>query len=267
MSTGMLDVIDKGEISESHPHPLLFVHGAWQAGWCWEDNFLDSFAARGFRVVAPSLRGHGSSPTSKPLWRCSVSDYADDLCSVIGTLSSSPVLVGHSLGGFVVQKYLERCGTAAAILIASTPPRGGQLHSLLRSIRRHPWRSAKFAFTGNPSDLCGTAAGVRELFFGSQASDSVVEAFARRMSSDSVRAMLYDTVIGDLVRTRQVRTPVLVLGGEADQVYTPDDVRRTAAAYDTEPIFLPGVGHEVMLEPGWQSAVDHIASWLASRGL
>lgn len=53
----------------------------------------------------------------------------------------------------------------AAVLMASIPPRG-QLHSLLRSIRRHPWRSTKFAITANPSDLYGTPAGAREFFFG-----------------------------------------------------------------------------------------------------
>jgi hypothetical protein len=32
----MLEVIDRGTCSESHPVPLLFVHGAWHAAWCWE---------------------------------------------------------------------------------------------------------------------------------------------------------------------------------------------------------------------------------------
>lgn len=267
MSTNMLDVIDKGETSRRHPHPLLFVHGAWHAGWCWEDHFLDHFVERGFRVLAPSLRGHGRSPAGKPLRACSVSDYVSDIGSVVETLSSTPILVGHSLGGFVVQKYLETRDAAAAVLIASTPPRGGQLRSLLRSIRRHPWRSTKFTFTGNPSDLCETSADVRELFFSDQASDRVVEGFAARMSSDSARVILLDTVIGDLIRTRRIQTPMLVLGGAADRVYTPDDVRRTAAAYGTEAAILPGMGHEVMLEPGWQVAADHIESWLAGRGL
>jgi pimeloyl-ACP methyl ester carboxylesterase len=87
------------------------------------------------------------------------------------------------------------------------------------------------------------------------------------MSSESTRVILLDTVIGDLVSTRRIQTPMLVLGGAADRVYTPDDVRRTAAAYNTEPVILPGMGHEVMLEPSWQVAADHIGSWLARRGL
>jgi pimeloyl-ACP methyl ester carboxylesterase len=46
----MSDVIGKGRPTHQHPHPLLFVHGAFQGGWCWDVNFLDFFAKRGFRV-------------------------------------------------------------------------------------------------------------------------------------------------------------------------------------------------------------------------
>jgi hypothetical protein len=31
----MLEVIDKGSYSESDSTPLLFVHGAAHAAWCW----------------------------------------------------------------------------------------------------------------------------------------------------------------------------------------------------------------------------------------
>jgi hypothetical protein len=43
----MLEVIDKGSASESHPVPLLFVHGATLAAWCWDEHLLDFFADNG----------------------------------------------------------------------------------------------------------------------------------------------------------------------------------------------------------------------------
>lgn len=30
-----------------HDTPLLFIHGAYTAAWCWEEHFLPYFAARG----------------------------------------------------------------------------------------------------------------------------------------------------------------------------------------------------------------------------
>jgi pimeloyl-ACP methyl ester carboxylesterase len=63
----MLELLDKASATESHPVPLLFVHGAWHAAWCWDERFLDFFADRGYRALAMSLRGHGKSPAPKPM--------------------------------------------------------------------------------------------------------------------------------------------------------------------------------------------------------
>ena len=73
----MLEVIDKGSGSNAHPVPLLFVHGANHAAWCWDEHFLDFFANKGYRALAVNLRGHGRSTASKPLRKCSVADYVD----------------------------------------------------------------------------------------------------------------------------------------------------------------------------------------------
>ena len=44
---------------------------------------------------------------------------------------------------------------------------------------------------------------------------------------------------------------------------TPEEVRATARAYRTEPVFFSGMGHNVMLEPGWDRVARRIAEWLA----
>ena len=95
----MLEVIDKGSISDAHPVPLLFVHGAWHAAWCWDEHFLSFFADKGYRAVALNLRGHGNSPSDKPLRACSVADFVEDIASVADGLPTPPVIIGHSMGG------------------------------------------------------------------------------------------------------------------------------------------------------------------------
>lgn len=86
----MLEAIDKGSCSESHPVPLLFVHGASHAAWCWDEHFLDYFTEKGYRALALSLRGHGASSNSKPLRACSVADFVEDLVSVADSLPVPP---------------------------------------------------------------------------------------------------------------------------------------------------------------------------------
>ncbi len=100
----MLEVIDKGSCTESHPVPLLFVHGGYHGAWCWDEHFLGFFSDKGFRAAAVSWRGHGRSSLSKPLRSCSIADYVDDVRSAADNLGGQPVVIGHSLGGFVVQK-------------------------------------------------------------------------------------------------------------------------------------------------------------------
>ena len=107
-----------------HPTPLLFVHGAWHGAWCWEDHFLPYFAQHGYTSHAVDLRGHGKSEGGDRLRGTSISHYVSDLAQIIGKLERPPVLIGHSLGGLVVQKYLEKHQAPAAVLLASVPPGG-----------------------------------------------------------------------------------------------------------------------------------------------
>jgi pimeloyl-ACP methyl ester carboxylesterase len=263
----LLEIIDRGQNSTEHPHPVVLIHGAWHGAWCWEGTFLDFFAARGFRVVAVSLRGHGSSALGgTPLWRTSIADYLADVVSIVEKLPAAPILIGHSMGGFVVQKYLERRHAPAGVLLAPTPPRG-QLRSLARLAREHPLRSLHFGVTGDPAHLYGSIAQARALFFGDQASDALVGAVVARLITDSARVIQYDMVLGDLVDPSAVVNPVLVLAGEKDRIYRPDEARRTARAYDTDARIFEGMGHELMLEPGWAHVAGAIEAWLADHGL
>jgi pimeloyl-ACP methyl ester carboxylesterase len=142
----MLEVIDKGSSSESHPAPLLFVHGAWHAAWCWDEHFLDYFAEKGYRALAVSLRGHGGSPAQKRMQTCSVADFVNDVDSVANSLPTRPVVIGHSMGGFVVQKYLETHDAPAGVLVASMPTRGAR-GFMLRGMKRQPWHAIRAAVT------------------------------------------------------------------------------------------------------------------------
>jgi pimeloyl-ACP methyl ester carboxylesterase len=51
------------------------------------------------------LRGHGASEGRDRIRWHSIADYVSDVAQVAGQLSRSPVVIGHSMGGFTVQKY------------------------------------------------------------------------------------------------------------------------------------------------------------------
>jgi pimeloyl-ACP methyl ester carboxylesterase len=259
-----LEVIEKGICTRAHPVPLLFVHGAWHAAWCWEP-FVDYFADKGYRALAVSLRGHGTSPSPKGVRRCSLADYVDDVKSVAENLPSMPVLIGHSMGGFVVQKYLESNEAPAGVLVASAPPQGGGRFArhLLRS---HPWLMVRTVITGDAAHGYNTPRLARRWFFSAATPEEDVVRCAAMIGNESARVGL-DTAGPNALRPERVTTPLLVLGAELDACITEAELRDTARAYGTEPEIFGGMGHNMMLDTGWTAVAERIDSWLGGRGL
>ena len=83
----------------------VLVHGAWHGGWCWE-KIAPLLEARGHRVLAPDLPGHGADQT--PLSEVSLDAYTTRVCDVIAAAQEPVVLVGHSMGGTVITSVAER---------------------------------------------------------------------------------------------------------------------------------------------------------------
>lgn len=94
-----LEIISKYPSGSTHPTPILFVHGAWHAAWCWDVHFLDYFSQHGFAAHALSLRGHGNSEGRDHLRWTRIADYVDDVADTARQLLSPPILIGHSMGG------------------------------------------------------------------------------------------------------------------------------------------------------------------------
>ena len=206
-----LEVIARECADASDAPPLLFVHGAGHGAWCWAEHFLDFFAERGFSSYALSLRGHGRSGGRERLRWTSIADYVSDLEQVAVGLPRDPVLVGHSLGGRVVQTYLETHEAPAAVLLAP-PPVGGMLRPAVRTFLQHPWLSIQVIATGKPRRLLASPELVRKFSFSPELSEERVREYAALMGSESFRAFL------ELVYTRpdpaRIRgVPLLVLGG------------------------------------------------------
>jgi len=103
--------------------PVVFSHGWPLNADAWERQMVH-LASHGFRCIAHDRRGHGRS--SRPWDGNDMDTFADDLSALIETLDLADVtLVGHSMGGGEVARYIGRHGTtrvAGAVLVAAVPP-------------------------------------------------------------------------------------------------------------------------------------------------
>jgi pimeloyl-ACP methyl ester carboxylesterase len=103
--------------------PVVLVHG-----WALQSDFWEylmmGLVGEGFRAVAYDRRGHGRS--GDPGTGFDYDRLADDLRGLIDALDlRAATLVGHSMGGGEVIRYLSRHGAgrvARAVLIAPTAP-------------------------------------------------------------------------------------------------------------------------------------------------
>ena len=259
-----LEVISKHPIERTHATPLLFVHGAWHGAWCWE-NFLPYFAEQGYEVHALSLRGHGNSEGRNGIRWYSVKNYVEDVARVVKNLHPSPVLICHSMGGYVLQKYLETHTAPAGVLLA-TIPTVGIIGMLLRMLRRHPASTLKALLLLNPWYFVSTPALAKDYLFSDDYPNEKFLEYYPSIQPESFR-MALEAAFLNLPRPRKVQTPLLVLGAENDRVFTAAEQRKTARAYRTEVILYPDMAHDMMLERGWKSVADQILTWLKSNNL
>jgi pimeloyl-ACP methyl ester carboxylesterase len=241
--------------------PLLFVHGAWHGAWCWSEHWLPYLAARGYRCYALNLRGHGVCPSRTALrWR-SIADYVQDVQQAMATLPETPILVGHSMGGHVVQKLLEVQRVPAAVLVAPTPARGawGYLGHLLL---HHPGTALRMALSLSLDPLAQDRAAAAEAFFTASLTAERRDAYLDRLEGESFRVLL-DSLLLDLPNPRRMqRVPMLVLAGDADRVFPVEALAGTAAACHAELVRFPGMGHDLMLEAAWSRPADALVAWL-----
>lgn len=248
--------------------PLLFLHGAYTAAWCWQEHFLPFFSAAGFHCLAPSLSGHGGSRRRERLDSYSIDDYVADVAEAAAALPEPPVLIGHSMGGFVVQKYLERHAAPAAVLMCSVPPQGLAA-------------SAVSMFFGKP----GLLVDLNRLMNGGQvALDSLRDAlFAQPMALDDLtryyrmaqpesHRAIWDMMLFNLPHTARVlanlprgRDDLRVVGAAHDLIISPSLVEMTAHSYGVAATIHAGMGHGLMLERDWRMVAQDIVDWLTRR--
>jgi pimeloyl-ACP methyl ester carboxylesterase len=259
-----IELIEPETTSATRPTPLLFVHGAWHGAWCWQEHFIPYFTRAGFAVYALSLRGHGGSDGGERLRWTRIDDYVRDVESVVARLPRHPVLVGHSMGGLVVQKYLERHAAPLGILLAAVPPTGA-LATTLRVARRHPKAFLKANLKLSLYPLIETPALAQEHFFSPTMPQEQVMSYFRRLQDESYCAFL-DMLAFRLPRPRRVKTPICVLGAADDQIFSPAQVEATARAYGTSATIFPNMAHDMMLEAGWKQVADHMLACLDQRG-
>jgi pimeloyl-ACP methyl ester carboxylesterase len=254
-----LEILRAGAPS-SRP-PLVFIHGSFSGAWVWQERFLPYFAAAGWECVALSLSGHGSSRGEERLDRFGLDDFVADVAEVVAGLGRPPVVIGHSLGGAVAQRFVTRHRTAGLVLLTAVPP-GGFGPITLWMGWRHPrflWQMTRLETTGSVDPEV-----MAEHLFSPTTPPADVHRFLARLQRES-RRVVTDVLLPLHVARPPGDYPTLVLGGDDDVFIPPHALHATAAHWHAQLVIQPGVPHVMMLDALWERPAEAILGWLEER--
>jgi pimeloyl-ACP methyl ester carboxylesterase len=211
---------------------------------------MNAAAEAGYPGHALSLRGHGGSGGN--LRRATMGDYVTDVLRTAAELPAPSVLVGHSVGGLVAQMAMARGAFRAVVLVAPVPPHPA-VGSLALVARQHPTDALRI--------LALRPLPLRPSYLFAGLDSSTARAYTDRTGAESplVQYQLTLHLPPALPRTP---IPMLVLGTPEDRLVPMGDVRRTARRYDAHLEEFPGMGHDLMLDAGWNQPFQAMRRWL-----
>jgi 3-oxoadipate enol-lactonase len=236
--------------------PLLFLHGIGGAARAWRGQ-VDRFANR-YHAMAWDMPGYGGSA---PLESVSIATLTDALHEFLQQIRArKPVLVGHSIGGMIVQQWLAKYPhDASAVVLAQTSPAFGKAEG--------DWQKQFIEARLGPLDRGETMKSlaptlVRELV-GDDPDAAGMELARDCMGSvpeASYRAMMLALLGFDQRKAlANIAIPTLVLSGSNDK-NAPAPMMAKMATYIPASTYveLEGAGHLVNLErPGaFDAALD-----------
>src|ERR1700729_2948938 len=210
--------------------PVVLSHGWPLSADAFEDQMF-FLASRGYRCIAYDRRGHGRS--SQPWNGYDYNTFADDLAALIETLDlKDAILVGHSMGGGEITRYIGRHGNKRvkkAVIIGGIPPvmlksdknPGGLPMSVFDGIRAglvadrsQFYKDISLPFYGYNKPDAKVSQGVRDSFWRQGMQSSIVTTY------ECVKAFSETDFTEDL---KKIEVPTLIIHGDADQIVPIDD--------------------------------------------
>lgn len=214
---------------------------------------MDGVAAAGYPAHAVSLRGHGGSDGS--LLKSHLDSYVEDVIRTAATLPRQPIIVGHSLGGLVVQRTMARYPARAGVLVSTIPARPG-LGTLVSLFKQHPADGLKV--------LAGGSLPMRSEYLFNELDPEEAATYVAQTGRESALAQ-FQVLLHRPTTDPLGEVPVLVLGTPDDMLVPIGDVRDTARRFGSDLLEFPGMGHDLMLDRRWFEPLEAMIGWLDAK--
>jgi pimeloyl-ACP methyl ester carboxylesterase len=251
---------------------LVLIHGLFVNNTSWAEWKL-YFEAQGFTVHTPANPGHAGNPADlrknidPKLNKVTLEDVVMNIANFIDTLPEKPIVVGHSLAGFVVQKLIEMDKAVAGISINGAPPK-----NVLP-----PFQTIKTVFPVVNFLKSGPYMGSREWYhyaFFNNLSRAESDREFDKIAVPESRTIARDTLLKSFANIdfKKPHNPLLFIGGENDHIFPAGFTRRIAGRYKDKNSIVDvktfeGRSHYIAAEQGWEEVAGYVLNWIRERAV
>lgn len=240
---------------------FALIHGMYMNASSW-DPWVERIRAAGHDVVVPEWPGRVADAAAA---RAAVHpdlrtlDYAGVVDAVRSQVTHGEdlVLVGHSIGGLVVQSLLAEGIGAAAVALCPAPPTG--VTSLRPEFLRANLPHTAFLLRSRPLEMDTDR---WHYCFGNALPREQSDALWTQICVPEARGIPLGSLAGQAkISKESVTAPLLVVGAELDHLIPPSLSKRIAQRYGAEYRERAGAAHLLCSEPGWESLCDEVLAW------
>ena len=252
---------------------VIFIHGMFVTYRSW-DGWADRFKQRGHACEVPHWPGRDATPAElrarhpdPAVGRLSLGDLLAYYEAIVRAQKEPPILVGHSMGGLIVQLLINRGLGARGVAIDSAPPKG--VLSLRWSFLRSNWAILN-PFVSKNAPLLLSENQFRYAFAHTLPPERVHAIYQQAVVPES--RVVGRAALSDVARIdwQKPHAPLLFVTGGKDHII-PASLNRTNAgkykdaASRVDVKDFDGRTHYTILDgEGWTEVADAVADWIGA---
>ena len=257
--------------------PVVFIHGLWLHASSWQP-WIRRFNAAGYKASAPGWPDFPNTVAETRehpdfMYDQSINQVADHYAAIVKKLSIRPVVIGHSFGGLMAQKLLDRKLVAAAVAIDPAPIKG---------VLRVPFAQLRSSWPvlGKPFRMHKAVSLKPEQFryaFANKLSEAEAVELYERWTIPAPSKPLWQAATAAFnlhaqtkVDTHEHRQPLLLMAGSDDHTVPPQTTQTVYRLYEDSPSVTdfkvwPTRGHSLVIDHGWRELADYTLEWLRTQ--
>ncbi len=257
--------------TKTNTKSIVFINGLFVNPESWAE-WKTYFEQLGYTCYTPANLFHEGEPAdlrNNPpagLGKTGFEEVVRNLAAFIDTLPEKPILIGHSLGGLIVQKLMSMNKGVAGVMIDGAAPAG------LITTKWSFWKSNFPVINYFRGDSPFIAS--KDWFsytFGNTLSrtesDRVYDLYVVPESRNIARGTLKSFARIDFSLPHR---PLLFIAGEKDHIIPASLNRKNFRAYthagsEREFREFAGRSHYICGEPGWEEVASFVERWISAK--